>query len=206
MYSYKNIQEIAGYIPLVNESFVAQGKPFPALPPAEWIPSLEDPPLGPALGEEVPNFNLRNAYKPNDASQTPTQFIYEAANCRLFYTASDLYDMAGLWRRVANVAWGNGTCVQGSTTTADGRLPKYANDTVPFSPSAVSNATNPFTGPGSLGYVAPGGNPSAPSSSGAPNASSTGPATVLKSGGGRSFQLSSLLFTVVLVVLFSCLS
>lgn len=74
-----------------------------------------------------------------DETQTPLQFIYEASNCRLFFTAEDQYDISNLWTRVANVAWGNGKCVEGSTVTDDNSFPDGAYDTVSFGKSAYSN-------------------------------------------------------------------
>ena len=83
MYSYSAYQQIFGEAPQAKQIFEAQGKTFPALPSSEWLPSLGQPPLGPNLGSEVPNLNLRNAYKADDSTQTPIQFLYEAANCLL---------------------------------------------------------------------------------------------------------------------------
>ena len=45
----------------------------------------------------------------------PVQFLYEASDCRLFYTPAMIVDYAILWKAAADALWGNGTCVQGST-------------------------------------------------------------------------------------------
>ena len=78
-----------------------------------------------------------------DETQTPLQFIYEASNCRLFCTAADIYDISNAWSRVANVVWGNGFCVPGSSIELDNTFPSGAYDTVPFSPLVMSTVVQP---------------------------------------------------------------
>ncbi|KAK5651826.1 hypothetical protein OQA88_11595 [Cercophora sp. LCS_1] len=65
--------------------------------------------------------NEANMY-PVGKSQIPMQFAYEAANCKLFYKWDDLASIQGLWDRVADVTWGKGKCVKGSTTEKDDRM------------------------------------------------------------------------------------
>jgi hypothetical protein len=55
--------------------------------------------------------NLRQ----NDSTETPLEFIYEAADCRLFDTFDTWADVTLLWKAVYDAKWGNGTCVEGST-------------------------------------------------------------------------------------------
>jgi hypothetical protein len=69
--------------------------------------------------------NFRNNIRIGDTSVTPLQFVYEAADCRIWYTPEMLYDPTFLWSRVASIAFASnytyGTpytspyCVQGST-------------------------------------------------------------------------------------------
>jgi hypothetical protein len=183
VFPFSAIQTLLSFASLLNETFTALGKQIPALPSPDWIPSGAQPPLGPSLGESAPSVNLRNAFNPDDASQTPLQFIYEAANCRLFYTYPDLQQVSSLWKRVYDTVWGNGTCVEGSTTSNNNIISKIANDTVPFSEKFLSNATNPFTGPGSLGGASGSGSPT---TSGTGSTTSSGAqATGTKNGSGR---------------------
>ncbi|PQE15305.1 peptidase S41 family protein [Rutstroemia sp. NJR-2017a BVV2] len=77
-------------------------------------------------------FNFRNNMPSNSTSNTPLQFIYESSNCRLFYLKSDLYQIEGLWSRVRDVVWGNGSCVQGSTVRDGDKFPGNAGDTVEY--------------------------------------------------------------------------
>lgn len=70
------------------------------------------------------SFNLRDQIRSSES--TPLQFLYEAADCRIFYTSSTFYNFTNLWTYAANAIWTNPKlCVQGSsgyasnTTTAD---------------------------------------------------------------------------------------
>jgi hypothetical protein len=67
--------------------------------------------------------NGRNHLRYGDDSNTPLQFVYEAADCRIWWTREMLYDPTFLWSRVANMAFqerrgtqfNSNYCVQGST-------------------------------------------------------------------------------------------
>lgn len=71
----------------------------------------------------VGGVNGRNAFRIGDESNTPLQFVYEAADCRIWFTREMLYDPVFLWNRVAEVAFLKRTglrydseyCVAGST-------------------------------------------------------------------------------------------
>lgn len=58
--------------------------------------------------------NFRNAYSADDAD-TPLQFVYEAADCRLFFTAENVVRPETMWRAAARTIFGNGSCVSGSS-------------------------------------------------------------------------------------------
>jgi hypothetical protein len=50
----------------------------------------------------------------------PLQFKYEAADCRLYYTLANIYNLSRLWHDVAAAAWTDSSlCVQGSTANAN---------------------------------------------------------------------------------------
>lgn len=74
----------------------------------------------------VGGMNGLNNQREGDASQTPLEFVYEAADCRLFYTLDTLYDPVNLWKAAADVRWGQGKCVDHSTghSTAIGVVEK----------------------------------------------------------------------------------
>ena len=61
--------------------------------------------------------NLKNNIRSGDGSLTPLQFVYEAADCRLWYTPKMINDISEVWRVAADAAWGKGNslCVEGST-------------------------------------------------------------------------------------------
>lgn len=68
----------------------------------------------PSLG-----MNFRNAYYKDD-SVTPQQFIYEPADCRLFYTAENALEPKTSWTSAVRAVWKGGQCVDGSTTSPSG--------------------------------------------------------------------------------------
>ena len=67
---------------------------------------------------------LSNRRTAAETHTPPLQFVYEAANCRLFYQFEDALDITHLWKYVANVP--------GGTVTANNLFPLLANDTVPY--------------------------------------------------------------------------
>lgn len=68
--------------------------------------------------------NSRNAYRQGDASNTPLQFVYEPADCRILYTPAMVVDETAVWKTVADSVWGGGAgnaCVAGGFGVAKGR-------------------------------------------------------------------------------------
>lgn len=59
--------------------------------------------------------NSLNNLRKGDDTDTPLEFIYEAADCRLFYTLATYVDPVALWKRAVDSKWSNGACVSGST-------------------------------------------------------------------------------------------
>lgn len=58
--------------------------------------------------------NVRDGLRLNDTSGIALQFIYEEADCRLFYTPEMTVDITSVWRAAADAQWGNsGKCVSG---------------------------------------------------------------------------------------------
>jgi hypothetical protein len=72
----------------------------------DHFPLTVDPTIG--------SVNVRDNIRMGDASQTPLQFVYEAADCRLFYTLDTAFSPVALWTKVADSVWGKGQCVPGS--------------------------------------------------------------------------------------------
>jgi hypothetical protein len=69
-------------------------------------------------GRVAGGVNLKDNLRQNDASNTPLEFIYEAADCRMWFTPKMISDVTEVWKGVADRMFtGNGIqgCVKGST-------------------------------------------------------------------------------------------
>ncbi|KAI4725125.1 hypothetical protein E4T49_07137 [Aureobasidium sp. EXF-10728] len=75
--------------------------------------------------------NFRNNIRKGDTEVTPLQHVYEAADCRFFYTAQMYADQAVVWEKAYESTWGNKQCVEGSTSH----------------PSSVTGGANMTAGP-----------------------------------------------------------
>ncbi|KAJ5542659.1 Interphotoreceptor retinol-binding [Penicillium sp. DV-2018c] len=108
------INYINGYIAQANgiiRDSVDSGSPL--LTDAEWKAFNESSPSSTASLQWSGNLNLRNEYDPEDG-QTPLQFVYEAAECRLFYTLENYVERETVWQAAAKTMFGDGKCVEGS--------------------------------------------------------------------------------------------
>jgi hypothetical protein len=60
------------------------------------------------------SINLRDQIRKDE--DVPVQFVYEAADCRIFYTPQTWYNYTALWHYAADAMWMNpGLCVKNST-------------------------------------------------------------------------------------------
>ncbi|KAJ6031610.1 hypothetical protein N7540_002342 [Penicillium herquei] len=67
--------------------------------------------------------NLRDQVRRDDPSNTPLQFRYEVADCRIFFTPSTWYKFSNLWNYAAEATWYNSTlCVAKSTRNFTGHI------------------------------------------------------------------------------------
>jgi hypothetical protein len=69
-------------------------------------------------GRAAGGVNLKDNLRAGDASGTPLEFIYEAADCRMFFTPPMVSDVTALWKGVADrmfagAAGGNATAAAG---------------------------------------------------------------------------------------------
>jgi hypothetical protein len=63
--------------------------------------------------------NIREQVRNDD---TPLQFKYEAADCRIYYSIDNIFNMTRLWHDAAAAAWDDTSlCVTGSTGFPSGR-------------------------------------------------------------------------------------
>ncbi|KAH8893440.1 hypothetical protein GQ53DRAFT_685109 [Thozetella sp. PMI_491] len=61
-------------------------------------------------------FNLRDQVRKDDKTGAPLQFTYIPANCRLYYTLANAWNMSALWRDVDTAVWKDPSkCVEGSS-------------------------------------------------------------------------------------------
>jgi hypothetical protein len=58
------------------------------------------------------NFRDTIPQKGQGGDGAPTQFVYEAADCRLFYTREMLADVSLMWKTAADAMWGSVGCVR----------------------------------------------------------------------------------------------
>ena len=73
------------------------------------LPQVRDP----GVFTNWAGFTLRDQIREND--NVPLQFKYLAAECRLYYTLANIYNMSQLWRDVATAAFDDQSlCVEGS--------------------------------------------------------------------------------------------
>lgn len=71
--------------------------------------------------------NLRDQVRQDD--ETPLQFTYEAADCRIFWTPQTIFNYAALWQYTADAIWRNASlCVAGSTGFSNNGSKDAADD------------------------------------------------------------------------------
>ncbi|KAM0283385.1 hypothetical protein ACHAQH_002508 [Verticillium albo-atrum] len=117
--------------------------------------------VGPPLAGPPPEMiviNSGNVHLHDDDDAAPLQFVYEAANCRLFYTWETLTNLTNLWEAVSDVKWDGASCVSGSTTNSDNTIadsvPAFSQDYVSkftWTPGPGDVSDKPPRGPGGDG-------------------------------------------------------
>ncbi|KAF9701200.1 hypothetical protein EKO04_000420 [Ascochyta lentis] len=104
-YQFGYIQQAAQYAirfnPAVNDSILRTN-------------FESDMPFYRAAGGVSPGVNVRDGLPQNDTTGIALQFVYEEADCRLYYTPEMTVDITALWKAAADVQWGQGgKCVAG---------------------------------------------------------------------------------------------
>lgn len=113
-------------------------------------------------GRPAGGINLRDNLRRNDHSKTPLEFIYEAADCRMFYTAPMINDVTMVWKGVADRMFRNSTsrCVQGSTgdpsSVTGGGQTKSGSLPPPPQGAELSNDAAPWRSAGLKGWMSVG--------------------------------------------------
>jgi Peptidase family S41 len=85
------------------------------------------------------SINIRDNILPDNLKdQVPAQFIYEKADCRIFYQPQMVTDVSAMWQVAANVAWGNSTCVEGKLDLPKRTAAPSRNPGAPLNPQPLS--------------------------------------------------------------------
>ncbi|KAL9121300.1 MAG: hypothetical protein Q9187_002143 [Circinaria calcarea] len=87
--------------------------------------------------------NFKSNIRMNDTTLTPLQFVYEAADCRLWYTPRMINDISEIWRAAAQAAWNSSSLCIGRSTN-DPLSISDNNQTMDSDPSSA--ASPPFSG------------------------------------------------------------
>ncbi|EPE36458.1 ClpP/crotonase [Glarea lozoyensis ATCC 20868] len=77
------------------------------------LPGFRPLPLGSINDLQSYSINLRDSIPANDEAGVPRQFIFEPADCKIFYTARTVRDPVALWEHVYDVAWKGKPCAWG---------------------------------------------------------------------------------------------
>lgn len=80
----------------------------------DTLPGLNPLPLGSERALAGYGINLRDSIPPGDDAGIPLQFIFEPANCRIYYTPVTVDNPLILWEQVYDIAWNGGKCNYGS--------------------------------------------------------------------------------------------
>lgn len=66
-------------------------------------------------GDQNSRIQLQDQIRKGDSSGSPLQYIYEAADCRLWYTAKTLFEPQAAWAAAWTAFTDNSKCIKGST-------------------------------------------------------------------------------------------
>ncbi|KAK5169798.1 uncharacterized protein LTR77_005776 [Saxophila tyrrhenica] len=138
----------------------------------------------------VGNVNFQNSLRKGDDTYTPLQFVYEASDCRFFYTAEMIFSQQLVWQQTYNLRWGNATCVPGSSnqpSATSGFDTSYINASPPDTAKNFFGADITWSYPGALKGGLSNSSSASPSSmpsSGAPSAPA--PSATGSTGGAAS--------------------
>jgi hypothetical protein len=107
----------------------------------ETMPGLSYLPLGSPDALKTFSVNSRDNIPQGDDSGIPLQFIFEPADCRIFYTAETVVSPANLWSQVHDIAWDEGACAWG------GMAKNVSTNGTAYGPSSgpSNNGTIPFS-------------------------------------------------------------
>ena len=111
----------------------------------DYLPDREEDVLITAI-----TINLRDQIR-KDQEDVPLQFVYDAADCRIFYTAETWYSYSSLWTYAVKAISDPKLCVSGSTgfassgTGSETPTPSPTAKTTAYNASALLGTSNQFT-------------------------------------------------------------
>ena len=194
-----NVQKLAALAGISNDAFNSATPQQQALF-GSWLEVQPDVQQAVARLAGSGTVNFENNIRKGDDSATPLQFVYEAADCRFFYTAPMLTDQSLVWKRTYDLRWGNGSCVAGSTgqpSSVSGNSTTYLQAYPPAGANYTLGANGTFSFPGAYNSSSPKPSISAtkstslgPTSTGKPSSSST-KATASFTGSASSSRASA---------------
>lgn len=135
------------------------------------------------------NVNFQNNIRKGDDSDTPLMFVYEASNCRFFYTPQMIGDQTLVWAYTYNLQWGNGTCVKDSTgapSAATGYSTSYIHSAPPAGAKNFFGANVTWSYPGAYGSEDSLKPSASPSASGTSTTATKSPAAATSSSAASS--------------------
>ncbi|KUJ09328.1 uncharacterized protein LY89DRAFT_657656 [Mollisia scopiformis] len=119
----------------------------------ETFPGLNPLPLGANDATALKGYSINAAdnIPVGDDLQIPLQFVFEPANCRIFYTPETVLSESALWEMAADIAWKGGKCAWGGMNTdVSNNGTGVGNST---SPGEVSNGAGAKSVMGSAAVV-----------------------------------------------------
>lgn len=110
-FPWSYIQSLAQYTVTELNSSVAESQ---ALRKTQLGEYFDDTVFKRATVGNAINVNFRDGIRDGDTSQTPLQFVYEPADCRILYTKAMTVDVTAIWKAVADTTWGGKShCIAG---------------------------------------------------------------------------------------------
>lgn len=87
--------------------------------------------------------NVRDAIlRPNFADGMPAQYVYEAADCRKYWTKAMLDDSTAIWKATADSGFANASCINGGITRSARRARGVLPPFVPQITKPIEDATH----------------------------------------------------------------
>lgn len=113
------------------------------------------------VGDTASRAQSQDQIRKGDKSATPLQYIYEASDCRIFYTPETFGDADSAWKQAWDAFNDNKKCVSGST----GHKSSISGGYTPYGPGELKTEDQPAepAGSGSSSNGGNGGSNAAPS-------------------------------------------